>query len=82
MKAFLAEEPERFAEASPIDQVPADAPPFLVIHGDLDTLAPVEDARAFVEALRSVSHRARCSTPRCTAPSTRSRSSRRPGRST
>jgi acetyl esterase/lipase len=55
VKAFLAEEPERFAEASPIDQVNADAPPFLVIHGDRDTLAPVEDARTFVEALRSVS---------------------------
>jgi acetyl esterase/lipase len=56
VKAFLAEEPDRFAEASPIDQVTADAPPFLVIHGDRDTLAPVEDARTFVEALRSVSH--------------------------
>jgi acetyl esterase/lipase len=55
VKAFLAEEPERFAEASPIDQVSAAAPPFLVIHGDRDTLAPVEDARTFVEALRSVS---------------------------
>jgi acetyl esterase/lipase len=56
VKAFLAEEPERFAEASPIDQVTEGAPPFLVIHGDRDTLAPVEDARTFVEALRSVSH--------------------------
>ena len=56
VKAFLADEPDRFAEASPIDQVTADAPPFLVIHGDRDTLAPVEDARTFVEALRSVSH--------------------------
>ena len=56
VKAFLADEPDRFAEASPIDQVTADAPPFLVIHGDRDTLAPVDDARTFVEALRSVSH--------------------------
>jgi acetyl esterase/lipase len=55
VKAFLHEEPERFAEASPIDQVNADAPPFLVVHGDRDTLAPVEDARTFVEALRAVS---------------------------
>jgi acetyl esterase/lipase len=55
VKAFLHEEPERFAEASPIDQVSADAPPFLVVHGDRDTLAPVEDARTFVEALRAVS---------------------------
>jgi len=56
IKAFIAEEPERFAEASPIDRVRADAPPFLVIHGDRDTLAPVEDAREFVERLRAVSH--------------------------
>ncbi len=55
MKAFLDEEPERFAEASPIDLVRADAPPFLVVHGDRDTLAPVADARLFVERLRAVS---------------------------
>lgn len=55
MKAFVAEEPERYAEASPIHRVHADAPPFFVIHGDRDTLAPVEDARAFVERLRAVS---------------------------
>ncbi len=56
IKAFIAEEPERFAEASPMDRVRADAPPFLVIHGDRDTLAPVEDAREFVQRLRAVSH--------------------------
>lgn len=56
MKAFVDEEPEKFSEASPIDRVNADAPPFLVIHGDRDTLAPLSDARAFVEKLRAVSH--------------------------
>jgi acetyl esterase/lipase len=55
LKAKLAEEPEKFAEASPLDHVRADAPPFLVIHGDKDTLAPVEGARDFVEDLRAVS---------------------------
>lgn len=55
LKAFVDEEPERFREASPIHQVHPDAPPFLVVHGDRDTLAPVEDARAFVAALRAVS---------------------------
>ena len=54
-KAFVDEEPERFREASPVHIVHADAPPFLVIHGDRDTLAPVEDARRFVERLRAVS---------------------------
>jgi len=55
VKAFLDDEPEKFAAASPIDQVHADAPPFLVIHGDLDTLAPVEAARDFADDLRAVS---------------------------
>jgi len=55
MKAFFDEQPERFAEASPIDRVRPDAPPFFVIHGDRDTLAPLSDARRFVQALSSVS---------------------------
>ncbi len=55
MKAFLSDEPERFSDASPLDQVRADAPPFFAIHGDKDTLAPVEDARTFVERMGQVS---------------------------
>jgi acetyl esterase/lipase len=55
MKAFYEDEPERFREASPLDNLRADVPPFFVVHGDNDTLAPVADARAFVAALREVS---------------------------
>jgi acetyl esterase/lipase len=55
MKAFVDEEPERYVAASPLHRVHAGAPPFFVIHGDKDTLAPVEDARAFVAALKAVS---------------------------
>ncbi|MFN8040639.1 MAG: alpha/beta hydrolase [Acidimicrobiales bacterium] len=55
MKAYLAEEPEKFAAASPMDWVDHDAPPFFVIHGDRDTLAPVGDARDFVDRLRAAS---------------------------
>ena len=55
IKAFFEDEPEKFAEASPIDRVGPDAPPFFVIHGDRDTMAPLSDARKFVAALRSVS---------------------------
>jgi acetyl esterase/lipase len=55
VKRFVDEAPEVFSQGSPIDQVRADAPPFLVIHGDRDTLAPVEDARLFVERLGGVS---------------------------
>ncbi len=55
MKAFVDQEPERYREASPIHHVHEGVPAFFVIHGDRDTLAPVEDARAFVERLRAVS---------------------------
>ena len=41
--------------SSPREHVRADAPPFFIAHGDRDTLALVEDARAFVERLRSSS---------------------------
>jgi acetyl esterase/lipase len=35
--------------------VRADAPPFLVVHGENDTYTPVERARAFAESLRQAS---------------------------
>lgn len=56
MKRFFDEEPEAFSAASPLDRIHPGSPPFLVVHGDLDTLAPVEDARLFVERLAEVSH--------------------------
>jgi acetyl esterase/lipase len=52
IKAFLGEEPDKFREASPIDRIHPNIPPFLVIQGDNDTLAPVIEARAFVTELR------------------------------
>jgi acetyl esterase/lipase len=55
MQRKLAEHPEAFADYSPMDLVRPDAPPFLVIHGSLDTLAPVADAREFVRRLEAVS---------------------------
>ena len=35
--------------------VHADAPPFFVVHGSNDSMIPVEEARSFVSALRTVS---------------------------
>ncbi|GIW41912.1 MAG: alpha/beta hydrolase [Candidatus Binatia bacterium] len=55
LKAAPEENPEAYRKASPIDRIHPDAPPFFVIHGDLDTLVPVDDARRFVEELRKVS---------------------------
>jgi acetyl esterase/lipase len=55
MKAFFDDDPEAFHRASPLDRIHPDAPPFLIVHGDKDTLAPVADARLFAEDLRAVS---------------------------
>jgi acetyl esterase/lipase len=41
--------------SSPHAHVRADAPPFFIAHGDQDTIVLVEDARRFVERLRSIS---------------------------
>jgi len=41
--------------SSPLDHVRADAPPFLIVHGDADTLVPVREARRFADALRDAS---------------------------
>lgn len=48
-------DPEAFEKASPIKRVRKDAPPFYVIHGDQDTLVGIDQARRFVETLRTVS---------------------------
>jgi acetyl esterase/lipase len=55
MKASLEEAPEAYDKASPLARITSDAPPFFVVHGDADTLAPVATARRFVEALREKS---------------------------
>lgn len=55
MKAALAEAGEKYDRASPLSRVRSDAPPFLIIHGDKDTLVPVGDARHFYAALKLIS---------------------------
>ena len=55
MKSHPDEDPEAWAAASPMDRVHPGAPPMLVIHGDKDSLAPVEDARHFADELSAVS---------------------------
>ncbi len=55
VKRKIARHPEIFRKASPIARTHAGAPPFLVIHGTGDTVIPVQQARDFVEKLRSVS---------------------------
>ncbi|MEA3501594.1 MAG: alpha/beta hydrolase [Actinomycetota bacterium] len=55
IKAFLDDEPEKFAEMSPLDRIHPDVPPFVIAQGDRDSLAPVVEARAFVERLQGTS---------------------------
>ena len=55
MKTSVARSESMYRLASPIDQVRPDAPPFLVIHGDRDTVVPVEEGRRFGAALKAVS---------------------------
>ena len=55
MKQKLAEAREAWEKASPVHRAHEEVPPVFVIHGRNDTLAPVEDARAFVARLREVS---------------------------
>jgi acetyl esterase/lipase len=49
----MRQRPDIFQQASPVAHVRADAPPFLLIHGDGDHIVPVSEARAFHCALRS-----------------------------
>ena len=44
-----------YLDASPTTRVTPDAPPFFVLHGRDDSIIPVPEGRAFVDALRGVS---------------------------
>ncbi len=50
-----ADAPEAYAKVSPVHWAHREAPPFLVIHGNLDTLVPVSQARSFAQRLRETS---------------------------
>jgi acetyl esterase/lipase len=54
MKTTIEEDRAAYVEASPVTHVHADAPPFFVVHGTADNLAPVGQAREFVTRLRAV----------------------------
>ncbi len=55
-KVGLAKNRQLYLDASPIKRLRADAPPFFILHGTDDSLIPVQEAREFVEALRTVSN--------------------------
>ena len=72
-KARLDDEPERFRAASPVHRVHAEAPPFLVLHGERDT-PRAGRRRAPVRGRVAACPRARSITRSSPAPSTRSTS--------
>ena len=53
IKAFPDTQADRFAAASPRDHVERGTMPWLMIHGEADSLAPVAEARDFADALRA-----------------------------
>ena len=54
-KSTLADDHVRWQQASPISHVGPHAPPFFVLHGTNDSLVPLAQPRAFVDALRNAS---------------------------
>ena len=48
----------RWTRFSPIDRVHPDAPPMMILHGTVDTLVPVEQARPFAQAMKQTSDHA------------------------
>jgi acetyl esterase/lipase len=55
MQTTWQDAPDVYEAASPILRITADAPDFFVIHGELDTLVAVEQARLFAAELRRTS---------------------------
>jgi acetyl esterase/lipase len=51
MKATALSDPHRYRLASPVDLVHAEAPPFLLIHGDYDSLVPLAESKYFASRL-------------------------------
>lgn len=57
LKADKQEAPDLYRLGSPIDQARSDTPPFLVIHGEFDSVVLPEESRHFVAALEKVGGR-------------------------
>jgi acetyl esterase/lipase len=49
----IQEHPERVAAANPVTYVTGDAPPFLIVHGEMDPLVPHHQSVLLYEALRA-----------------------------
>ena len=55
VKKPFAENKPTYVDASPIERLRPDAPPFFILHGQDDSIIPVPEGREFAVALRDVS---------------------------
>lgn len=51
VRQTVAEAPGRYRALSPLDNIHADSPPMLLVHGSRDTLVPIAEAHQFAAAL-------------------------------
>jgi acetyl esterase/lipase len=55
VKKRFVENRQTYVDASSIKRIRPDAPPFFILHGEDDSIIPVQEGREFAEALREVS---------------------------
>lgn len=82
--AAIQNNPELVATTNPVSYVTPDDPPFLVMHGTVDTLIPFDQSQLLVDALRAngvdVTFRPQADFGHGTAPTTARCLPRRPSR--
>lgn len=54
LKVSRYEDPQLWEQASPLLRVTEKAPPFLLIHGEGDTLAPIAESRVLLERMQEI----------------------------
>ena len=58
IKVSKQDNPELYRQASPVNHIHKNAPPFMVVQGDKDTLVSTDEARYFVDLLKKTSNKA------------------------
>ena len=55
LKVSKQDNPDLYRQASPINHIHRNAPPFMVVQGDKDTLVSMDETRYFVDSLKKIS---------------------------
>ncbi len=53
MRSTPQSEPKKYRQASPIQRISKNAPPFMILQGDADALVPMREASQFYQALQN-----------------------------